>query len=58
MWMAISWRVPLLIWGEPSAEYTSYYGYDQHEEVDEKRFNRYINLGINAEKSLRSVLFN
>jgi N-acetyl sugar amidotransferase len=49
MWVAIRYNVPLVIWGEPSAEYTSYYGYDQPEEVDEKRFNRYINLGITAE---------
>ena len=35
--------------GEPSAEYTAYYGYDEKENVDETRFNRYINLGINAD---------
>ena len=49
MWVAIRYNVPLIFWGEPSAEYTAYYSYDQPEEVDEKRFNRYINLGINAE---------
>ncbi len=49
MWVAIRYRIPLVFWGEPSAEYTSYYSYDQPEEVDEKRFNRYINLGISAE---------
>lgn len=49
MWVAIRYNVPLIFWGEPSAEYTSYYSYDQPEEVDEKRFNRFINLGINAE---------
>jgi len=48
MWVAIRYQVPLIFWGEPSAEYTSYYSYDQPEEVDEKRFNRYVNLGINA----------
>ncbi len=52
MWVAIEKRIPLVIWGEPSAEYTSYYSYDQAEEVDEKRFNRYINLGIAAEDML------
>lgn len=35
--------------GEPSAEYTSYFSYESSEEVDEKRFNRIANLGINAE---------
>ena len=49
MWVAIEKQIPLIIWGEPSAEYTAYYSYDQQEEVDEKRFNRYINLGITAE---------
>ncbi len=49
MWVALQQKVPLIIWGEPSAEYTAYYSYDNDEEVDEKRFNRYINLGINAE---------
>ncbi len=49
MWVAIRYKVPLVIWGEPSTEYTSYYSYDQQEEVDEKRFNRIVNLGINAD---------
>ncbi|KYC54026.1 MAG: hypothetical protein APG08_01301 [Candidatus Methanofastidiosum methylothiophilum] len=49
MQVAIQLKVGLVIWGEPSAEYTSYYGYDEEEEVDERRFNRYVNLGINAE---------
>ncbi|MCX6654402.1 MAG: N-acetyl sugar amidotransferase [Candidatus Bathyarchaeota archaeon] len=49
MWVAIEKKVPLVFWGEPSAEYTSYYSYDQPEEVDEKRFNRYTNLGISAQ---------
>ncbi|MCX6011940.1 MAG: N-acetyl sugar amidotransferase [Chloroflexi bacterium] len=48
MWVAIRYNVPLIFWGEPSAEYTSYYSYDQPEEVDEKRFNRFVNLGIGA----------
>jgi N-acetyl sugar amidotransferase len=49
MWVAIRYNIPLIIWGEPSAEYTAYYNYDQSEEVDEKRFNRYVNLGITAD---------
>jgi hypothetical protein len=49
MQLAVKFNIPLLIWGEPSAEYTSYYGYDEKEEVDERRFNRFINLGISAE---------
>jgi N-acetyl sugar amidotransferase len=49
MWVALRYNVPLIFWGEPSAEYTNYYSYDQPEEVDEKRFNRFVNLGINAD---------
>jgi hypothetical protein len=49
MQIAVKLNIPLLIWGEPSAEYTSYYGYDEQEEVDERRFNRFVNLGITAD---------
>lgn len=49
MQIAVKFEVPLLFWGEPSAEYTSYYGYDETEEVDERRFNRFVNLGITAD---------
>ena len=52
MWVAVEKQVPLILWGEPSAEYTAYFSYDQPEAVDEKRFNRYVNLGINAEDML------
>ena len=49
MWIALEKKIPLIFWGEKSSEYTSYYGYDQNEEVDEKRFDRYVNLGIKSE---------
>jgi len=51
MHLAVKFNVPLVFWGEPSSEYTSYYDYrdDEIEEVDETRFNRFINLGITAE---------
>lgn len=49
MWIAIEKKVPLIFWGEPSSEYTAYFSYDQVEDVDEKRFNRYVNLGISAD---------
>lgn len=49
MWVALEKKVPLIFWGEPSAEYTAYYNYSQPEEVDEKRFNRYVNLGITSD---------
>ncbi len=49
MQIAVKFKIPLVIWGEPSAEYTAYYSYEHAEEVDEKRFNRWVNLGITAE---------
>ena len=51
MHVAIKYNTPLVLWGEPSTEYTAYYDYrdDEIEVVDEVRFNRYINLGITAQ---------
>lgn len=49
MQIAVKFRIPLLFWGEPSAEYTSYYTYQDREAVDEARFHRFTNLGIAAE---------
>jgi N-acetyl sugar amidotransferase len=51
MHVAIKFKTPLVVWGEPSSEYTAYYDYreDEIEEVDETRFNRFVNLGITAE---------
>jgi N-acetyl sugar amidotransferase len=49
MWVAIEKQIPLILWGEPSSEYASYYSYNDKEEVDETRFNRFVNLGINAQ---------
>ena len=48
MWIAIEKKVPLIFWGEPSAEYTAYFSYEKAEQVDETRFNRFMNLGISA----------
>ena len=55
MQTAVRYKVPLIIWGEPSAEYTSYYSYEEPEEVDERRFNRFGNLGITAEDMVGMV---
>lgn len=49
MQIAIQHNIPLLIWGESSAEYTSYYDFENPDERDEEAFNRFINLGITAE---------
>lgn len=49
MQVALRYQVPLLFWGESLAEYQSYYSYGEMEEVDEKRFNRAMNLGMTAD---------
>jgi len=49
MQMAVRFGVGLVFWGEPNAEYQTFYSYDEVEEVDERRFNRFVNLGITAE---------
>ena len=49
IWVAINYKCPLIFWGEPGSEYSSFYSYDDEELSDEKRFNLKINLGINAE---------
>jgi N-acetyl sugar amidotransferase len=51
MQVALQQQVPLILWGEPSSEYTAYYDYrnDEIEEVDEEKYNRFSNIGITAE---------
>ena len=55
MQVAIEKKVPLIFWGEPSAEYTSYYGYEDQEFVDEERFNRYANPEDNCGRYVYQV---
>lgn len=47
--IAIEKSIPLILYGEPSAEYSSFYDYDDFEELTVEKFNRNVNLGINAE---------
>lgn len=46
MQVALRYNTPLIFWGEPSSEYTTYSSYDVPEEVDEVRFDKFVNLGI------------
>lgn len=49
MHMALRFETPLIFWGESTAEYHSWYTFEEMEEVDEKRFNRVMNQGITAD---------
>lgn len=49
MQIAIKFNIPLIIWGQAKGEYNGYYKYNENPNVDEELFNRYTNLGINAE---------
>ena len=49
MHMAVRFEIPLLFWGESTAEYHSWYTFEEMEEVDEKRFNRLMNQGITGD---------
>lgn len=49
--VALKYKVPLILWGEPLAEMSAYYTYDNDEIEfeDEEKFNMYRNLGITAD---------
>jgi N-acetyl sugar amidotransferase len=55
MWIAIEKKIPLVLWGEPSSEYTSYYDYSEIETVDIDRFNTVTNLGMSSEDILNRL---
>jgi len=56
MQVAVKHKTPLILWGQPNAEYGSYgYTYEEIENVNERMFNRYINLGITAEDMVGMV---
>ncbi len=49
--IALKYNVPLVLWGEPLAEMSAYYTYEDDliEWEDENKFNIYRNLGITAD---------
>ena len=49
MHIACKFEVPLIFWGESTAEYHSWYTFEEMENVDEKRFNRLMNQGMTAD---------
>ena len=52
---AIKKNISLIFYGEPSAEYSSFYSYNDIEELNVEKFNRVSNLGINAEDMLEML---
>mgnify|MGYP001597144522 CR=1 FL=1 len=55
MHIAVKFKIPLLVWGESTAEYTSYNDFDNLDERDETAFNKWINLGITADDMVGMV---
>jgi len=48
--IAVKYKIPLIIYGESTSEYTSYYEYGEEDDVGERKVNRMgVNLGITAE---------
>lgn len=56
MQIAVKFKVPLIFWGEPSAEYTAYYGYDDVEEVDERRHHMISDVGLRVEDFIKAQI--
>ena len=52
---ALEKKIELIFYGEPSSEYSSFYDYTKPEELNEEKFNRSINLGINAEDMFEMI---
>jgi len=48
-------NIPLLFYGEPSSEYSSYYDYNDNEELNVEKFNIISNLGIQAEDMMEML---
>ena len=46
-------NVPMVVWGESSMEYTSHF--DEAEEVDKKRFDTVVNLGLDLEEIAKAA---
>jgi N-acetyl sugar amidotransferase len=46
-------NVPMVVWGESSMEYTSHF--EEAEEVDKKRFDTVVNLGLDLEEIAESA---
>ncbi len=48
--MAVRYNIPLVFWGQATAEYGTYKGHDEVEYLDEQHFNDRCTLGISIEK--------
>ncbi len=55
--VALLYKVPLIFWGEPQSEITSYYDYlnDEIEYEDDIKFNKIRTLGITAEDMFNMI---
>lgn len=49
MQMSVKFNIPLVIWGESSAEYRAYHTFEDLEELNESVFNNIVNMGLTAD---------
>lgn len=50
MQIAVKFNIPLVIWGEASSEYRAYHDPNELEELDRKKFDEIVDLGIDADE--------
>ena len=50
MQIAVKYNIPLVFWGESSAEYRAYHTAEELEEFDRQAFDQMVNLGIDADR--------
>ena len=53
--VSIEKKIPLIFYGEPSSEYTSFTTYQEFDELSEKKFNMETNLGINIQDIIQMI---
>ena len=53
--VAVKYNIPLIIWGEASAEYTSNFSFEELRNVDEKHFEQLVSLGLTAKEMAKGL---
>lgn len=53
--IAVKFNIPLIIYGESPAEYSSYMTFDEMEEINRANFNQMTNLGIDVDSMYKKL---